>query len=204
MLGARPFGHVGANFADDLQRREAVHAVDPGQVHPSHPIQVGSDVEARCVALTASPAVLGGRSAIAAVLELLQLGCNLPVALGNLGVIEPVQFQGLGQLEDVLLPPMPPQRLGEGVLIRFHAWATKLRQLVGVPFAAHNSGDDVQTGLAGDVADHVLELDVHLGQRLLHVLDMMGGVPHQHGSLPQVTAQASYVRLGTKRSDGSP
>ena len=33
MLGAGPFGHVGANLADHLQGRVRVHAVDPGQVH---------------------------------------------------------------------------------------------------------------------------------------------------------------------------
>ena len=50
--GAGPFRHVGANLAEHLQGREAVHAVDPGQVHPGHPIQVCPDVEARRVALT--------------------------------------------------------------------------------------------------------------------------------------------------------
>ncbi len=43
---------------------------------------------------------------MAVILETLQLGFNLPVALGNLILIEPVQLQGLGQFEDVLLPPM--------------------------------------------------------------------------------------------------
>ena len=49
------------------------------------------------------------------ILETLQLGFNLPVALGNLILIEPVQLQGLGQLEDVLFPPVALQRLGDGV-----------------------------------------------------------------------------------------
>ena len=116
MLGAGPFGHVGADFADHLQRGEAVNSIDPGQVYTSHPVQVCSDVEAGRIALTA-PAVPGRRPAVAAVLEPLQLGFNLPVALGNLVVIEPVQFQGLGQLEDVLLPPVSLQRLGDGLLV---------------------------------------------------------------------------------------
>ena len=44
--------------------------------------------------------------AVAAVLKPFQLGFNLPVALGNLGLIHPVQLQGLGQLEDMFLPPV--------------------------------------------------------------------------------------------------
>ena len=114
MLGAGPFGHVGADFADHLQRRETVHAVDPGQVHPSHPVQLALDIEAGRVLLIALFAVGSRRLAVAAVLEPLQLGFNLPVALSNLILIEPVQFQGLGQFEDVLVAPVPLQRLGDG------------------------------------------------------------------------------------------
>ena len=46
------------------------------------------------------------RHTVAAVLKPFQLGFNLPVALGNLGLIHPVQLQGLGQLEDMFLPPV--------------------------------------------------------------------------------------------------
>ena len=200
MLGAGPFRHVRAHLADHLQRREAVDAVDPGQVHPRHPIQVCSNVEAGCVALAALFAIGSRRLAIAAVLEPLQLGFNLPVALGNLLVIEPVQFQGLGQLEDVLLPPVPLQRLGNRGFVCFHARTTKLRQLSGVPFTVHDGLYNVHPGPAGDVADDVLELHVHLGQRLLHMLDMMGRVLHQHGPLSQVAAQTPDLRVGPKGS----
>ena len=147
------------------------------------------------VALTAPPTVGGRRPAVALVLEPLQVDFNLPVAPGNLILIEPVQLQGLGQLEDVFLPPVPLQRPGDGVVVRFHARATKLGQLAGVPFAVHDGLDNVHPGLAGDVADDVLELDVHLGQRLLHVLDMVGSVLHQHGPMPQVAAQTPDVRV---------
>ena len=58
----------------------------------------------------------------------------------------------------------------------------------------------VHTGLASDVADDVLELDVHLCEGFLHMLDMVGLIFHQHGSLPQVAAQAPDIRLGTEGS----
>ena len=117
MLGAGPLRHVGADLADYLQGRVRVHAVDPGQVHSRHPVKVRPYVEAGRVALTESPAVGRQRPTITAVLKPPQLGFNLPVALGNLTLIEPVQLQGLGQLEDVLLPPVPPQRPGDGRLV---------------------------------------------------------------------------------------
>ena len=43
------------------------------------------------------------RLTYAAVVKPLQLGFNLPVALGDLALIHPVKLQRLGQFEDVLL-----------------------------------------------------------------------------------------------------
>ena len=117
MLGAGPFRHIRADLADYLQGRETVHAVDPGQVHPGHPVQLALDIETGRVLLIALLAVGSRRLAVAAVFKLLQPGFNLPVALGNPGLIRPVQLQGLGQLEDVILPPMALQRLGNGRLV---------------------------------------------------------------------------------------
>ena len=69
-----------------------------------------------------------------------------------------------------------------------------------VPLTAHDGFDYRHAGLAGDVADDVLELHVRLGQRLLHMLDVMRCVLHQHGPLPQIAAQASYVPVGSEGS----
>ena len=73
MAGALPLRHVRANLTDDFQRCEAVHAVDPGQVHPRHPVQLALDIEAGRVSLIALFAIGSRRRAIAAVLEPLQL-----------------------------------------------------------------------------------------------------------------------------------
>jgi hypothetical protein len=45
------------------------------------------------------------------------------------------------------------------------------------------------TGHGRDVADDVVELDVHLRERLLHMLDVMGRIAHEHGPLAQIAAQ---------------
>ena len=81
--------------------------------------------------------------------------------------------------------------VASSALIRRWAGVAQLRQLSRVLLAAHDGLDAVRSGLARDVADDVVELHVHLGQRLLHMLDMLdmlGGVLHQHDPLPQVTA----------------
>ena len=46
------------------------------------------------------------------------------------------------------------------------------RQHLGVTFASEDCADDPHTGRAGDVGNDVVELKIHLCQRLLHVLDM--------------------------------
>ena len=117
VLGAGPFGHVGPDLADHFQGRVRVHAVDAGQVHSRHPVQMALDIEARRVLLVALFAIGSWRLAVTAVLKPLQLGFDLPVALGNLALVRPIQPQGLGQLEDVLVPPMPSQRPGDGLLV---------------------------------------------------------------------------------------
>ena len=62
-----------------------------------------------------------------------------------------------------------------------------LGQLVCIPLTSDDVVDDRQAGLAGDVADDVLQLHVHLAEGLLHVLNMVGGIADQHGALPQET-----------------
>ena len=95
--GAWPFAHVRSNLADHLERRVAVHAINSGQVHPRHPVQLGPHIKTRCVPLAPSPTGLRRRRLTdAAVVKPLQLGFNLPVALGDLALINPVKLQGLG------------------------------------------------------------------------------------------------------------
>ena len=95
---------------------------------------------------------------------------------------------------------MPLQRLGDGGLIRPDPLVAEFGQLSRVSLAGHDGFDNRHPRLASDVADDVLELHVHLCQRLLHVLDVMRSVLHQHGPLAQVAAQTPDVRLGTEGS----
>jgi hypothetical protein len=53
------------------------------------------------------------------------------------------------------------------------------RQHLGVALAGKNRADDPQAGRASDVGADVVELEIHLCQRLLHMLDMRGRVLRQ-------------------------
>ena len=81
-----------------LERGVGIHTVEPGQVNPRHTVQVRPNVEAwQRFTLHASPAGLRSwKITIAVILETLQLGFNLPVALRNLILREPVHAPGPG------------------------------------------------------------------------------------------------------------
>lgn len=53
---------------------------------------------------------------------------------------------------------------------------TKGRQHNRISFTHNHGADDPHSGLAGDVGHHVMELNDHLHQRLLHMLDVRGAV----------------------------
>ena len=76
------------------------------------------------------------------------------------------------------------------------ALVAQLGQLHRVALAGHEGPDNSQAGHAGDVADDVLELDVHLRQGLLHVLDVLAGIRYEHLALPQVAAQDAHRLVG--------
>ena len=69
-----------------------------------------------------------------------------------------------------------------------------------VAFAAQDRPDDLQPRLAGHVGDDLAELDVHLRQRLLHVLDVARLIGYEHLPLPCHAAQGAEVALRAERA----
>ena len=72
------------------------------------------------------------------------------------------------------------------------------RQHLGVTLAGEYCADDPQTSRAGDVGDDVVELKVHLCQRLLHVLDMGGRILEQTLALTHVCTQLGDLAFEPK------
>src|SRR3954453_20051581 len=58
-------------------------------------------------------------------------------------------------------------------------WVTKGGQFGGIPFSGQDGVHDRQAGYSGKVADNVMDLDIHLVESFLHVLDVNSGHPHQ-------------------------
>ena len=61
-------------------------------------------------------------------------------------------------------------------------------QDIGITLARHDRPDDVHASHAGDIGYDMMQLEVHLHQRLLHVLNMRRRVVQQTLPLPEVGA----------------
>ena len=117
------------------------------------------------------------------------------VAGRHLRLIDVVQFERLGQSEDVLLPVVADQRLTHRLNGRMAPPVTVRGQDVWVALARHDRADDGHAGHASDVGDDMMQLQVHLHQRLLHVLDMRRRIVQQPLPLPEIGAQPRYFGL---------
>ncbi len=97
--------------------------------------------------------------------------------------------QGLLQREEVLGPPGAFEGAGDGGRVVGAAAVAELRQRDGVAFAADQGPEDTLAGDAGEITDDEVQLDIHLVEGLLHLLDVAAGVLHQRESPPQVAAE---------------
>ncbi len=119
-------------------------------------------------------------------------------------MVEIEQFYGLSQLKEVIITPVPYQGLGDGLLALAATGIPHLGQLLRVPYIREDGADDPHPGGTSDIADNVLELDVHLRQSLLHMLDVVGGVGDQHRALAQVAAQHADLVIGPEGAREQP
>ena len=112
--------------------------------------------------------------------------------------MEVEQLQGLPKREDVLGTVVTDERLADGVLGGVAPAVAERGQLIGRVVARHDGSDDAHPGEPGSVRDHVVQLHVHLHERLLHVLNVCGGVVDQPLAMAQVRAQTHAFVAGTE------
>lgn len=78
--------------------------------------------------------------------------------------------QRLSQHREVLGAPSAGEGLRDLRGGALAALVTMLGQEGGIALAGDDGADDCHTGGAGNVGEHAVELEVHLGQGLLHAL----------------------------------
>jgi hypothetical protein len=107
------------------------------------------------------------------------------VGSGDLACVEPVQFQRLAQREQMLFPPVAVQRLYDRFNGSLDARVAKFGQRRGVALAGEYRVENGKARRARYVADHVVNLQIHLRERLMKMLDMLRSHLHQWLPVPQ-------------------
>ena len=166
--------------------------MDLGQVDPQHRVQGGTRVKGRSVGLllgvSSGKQLTGWLRGVCP--KPLQDRLDAHVARSHLVLVDVIKLQRLGQGEDVFLTGVADQ----GLLDRLQRCAAARVAMGGqhlrISLARHDGPDDPHPSCAGDVRDDMVELQVHLRQRLLHVLDMRGGIVQQALALAQVSPQS--------------
>jgi len=76
--------------------------------------------------------------------------------------VEIEQRQGLLQYKEMLLAPRAGEGMGNLVFIFVATRVPQRGQDVRITFPGDDGADDAQAGFAGDIAEHLRELQVHL------------------------------------------
>src|ERR1700732_1963271 len=90
-------------------------------------------------------------------LELVELPFDLAVALSDLGLVELVKLQGLGEGKKMFLPVVAFQTTGDFFFRLLHPVIFQRSQLPRVAFSRQNSADDGQSREPGQVAQDVVQ-----------------------------------------------
>src|SRR6202011_5502498 len=77
-------------------------------------------------------------------------------------------------------------------------------QLLGVTLSVQDTAYDFEPSLAGEIAEHGVELEVHLGQRFLHALNAGRGFLDQGLALAHKGAQRHDGSRGTEAGTQEP
>ena len=85
----------------------------------------------------------------------------------------------------MLGPPVAFQRFSDGLGVGFDVWIAQLGKLCAVPLSSQNGVHNGTACQPGNVTDDMVDLQIHLRQRLVHVLHVLTGGRHQFVPVPQ-------------------
>ncbi len=189
VFGGGELAHVGAYFCEECQGCLDAHAFDGGQVDP----ELGEEVLTHRLLwrLDALFDRRRGRS-VAAIFQRTHVFVDLLFALAHELLVEAPRLEGLAQGEEVLLAPVAQQRLGDLGLALLAAGVAVAGEHPGVALARHDCVEDREAGDPGDVGDGVVQLHVHLIERLLDAQEVVAAGAHE---------ALAVAHQGTHRAD---
>jgi len=117
----------------------------------------------------------------------------------------PPSIQGLPDDKEVFGPPVAVEAAGKGIPAGLDAVVFQGRKLLRIALARADGVEDGQPGDAGEIADDVLDLQVHLGECFLEVLHMAAGIAGEVGPMAQEGAHGTDLfgrpKAGAQQAD---
>jgi len=110
-----------------------------------------------------------------------------------------VNAQKLGKFFQMLWPPVANQRFTDGILSGLDTSVAQFCKLCRISLSGENGIHNCQTRQPGDIADDMVNLQIHLRQRFVHMLDMLPAHLHQ---LVPVTDQNPHRADSRLRPEG--
>ena len=214
--GAKAFGggksgdEIRAQFGEENQGGVDLEAGHLGQIDATKPIEFGAGIEVRFVALRFFVLQSGRRQRVLVqihfTVEAGEQPLGLLVTLSDELLIMPPGVQGLLNDEEMFGAPVAVQTAGDHVAAGLDAMILQCGQLLRIAFASEDGVEDGQAGDAGQVADDVVDLQVHLGEGFLEVLDVAAGVTEEIGAMAQEGAKGANLfgrpEAGAQEADG--
>ena len=115
-----------------------------------------------------------------------------------------IERQGLCEREDLCRPIIPLERFGNGVRTGFDAIVPILRSGPRVALSSDDRAENAQTRHACHITNNVVQVQMHLIQRLVHVLNMFDRHLEQIVAMAEETAELADVLRRTKRRRQQP
>ena len=120
------------------------------------------------------------------------------VDVGDLFLEELMPLESLAQAEEVLGAIVAGERFDERRRGRLDALVAMLGQRGGITFTVEDGRDDRRASLTGDVGENVMNLEVHLIERLVDMLNVPAGVAHERVALAPECSHATHFGGGAK------
>ncbi len=176
VFGACELAHVGADFAQERQDGLDAHSFDDGEIDS----ELGKEVLAhRFVGDLVSLLVRRRWGGLSLVFEGTYVPGDLLVAVGHELLVEAPGFEGLAQGKEMFLAPVAIEGFGDLSFALLATIVAMAGEHLGVALARHDGVEDGHTGEPGDVGNRVMQLHVHLVERLLHAQQVLAAGAHQ-------------------------
>lgn len=200
MFFGGPTAHVGSDFAEDDLGRQYANALNGRQIHSRPAVQFGAQVFSRHPIMEGLATRLAGRQGLLAQAgQGGHLRNDLFIALQNLLIVNVIQFKGTFEDKEMLGAKVTLHGFGNGRLGGSHPPVGQSRQFLPITFSLENRFDNAQAADPGHIAQDLVQLYVHLLQRLLQVLALHAAGAHQVIPIAKITPQHAHRIGGPER-----